>query len=180
LAAREVNHMPQVESTRRGQSARPARLDVTSMAFRNGEAIPIRYTADGQNVSPPLAWTEPPRGTLSFAVICDDPDAPSGTFVHWTAWDIPVDQRRLAEAIPRTAETFDIRQGENGFGGTGYGGPKPPPGTPHRYRFRVLALDDRPDLPPGAPAADLQAALAGHVLAEGILVGTYGRDRKRE
>ncbi|AKV03294.1 hypothetical protein AKJ09_09957 [Labilithrix luteola] len=151
------------------------KLEVSSTAFGEGKTIPKRYTADGENVSPPLKWSEPPDDTQSFAIVCDDPDAPSGTFVHWTAWNIKADERELQEALPHLADQADLRQGANSFGRPGYGGPKPPPGKPHHYRFHVYALDIRPDVDPGISPAELERALRGHILAEGRLTGLYGR-----
>ena len=145
-------------------------LALTSPAFQDGETIPTRHTADGEDLSPPLGWSAPPEGTRSFAVICEDHDAPSGTFVHWLVWDIDASERRLPEGAVGLP-----REGRNGFGVTGYGGPSPPPGLPHRYRFRVLALDTVLGLPNGARRPAVDQAIAGHVLAEGGLTGLYGR-----
>jgi hypothetical protein len=166
--------MPQVT---RGQepAKKPAQMKLMSSAFADGATIPRRYTADGENIPPPLAWSEPPASTESFAIVCEDPDAPSGLFVHWVAWNIKADARELTEAIPATADAYGIRQGENGFGKTGYGGPSPPRGRPHRYRFRLFALDNRPNLRSGATRAQFDHAIEGHVLAQGVLVGRYGR-----
>jgi Raf kinase inhibitor-like YbhB/YbcL family protein len=147
-----------------------------SSVFADGAPIPARYTADGENTSPPLAWTEPPGGTKSFALLCEDPDAPSGSFVHWLAWDIRADARALTQGIAHTGDTSSgLHQGENGFGTIGYGGPSPPPGKAHRYRFHLYALDERPDLTPGSTRAELEQAVRGHVLAETVLTGKYGR-----
>lgn len=144
-----------------------------SGAFTDGDRMPRRHTADGSNVSPPLAWSEPPPGTQAFALICEDPDAPSGTFVHWLAWNIAADRRDLPEGVlPRAPE---LVQGSNGFGKEGYGGPSPPPGKPHRYVFRLYALDQRIALRHGAKRDELDRAIEAHVLAEGTLVGKYGR-----
>jgi Raf kinase inhibitor-like YbhB/YbcL family protein len=168
--------MPQAETGRTAGKAQ--RLDVTSTAFHDGEAIPTKYTADGENVSPPLRWSDPPPSTESIAVICEDPDAPSGVLVHWTAWNIGPGQHELPEAMPTAADVDGgIRQGKNAFGRTGYGGPKPPPGKPHRYRFRVFALDVRPNSRAGSTRTELERAIAGHVLAEGVLVGKYAHPR---
>ncbi len=166
--------MPQVETGRERAKER-RRLDVMSTAFGDGETIPEKFTADGDDVSPPLRWGEPPTGTQSFAIVYEDPDAPSGLFTHWTAWNIEADQRELKAGVSPTANTDGIRQGANGFGGSGYGGPKPPPGKPHRYRFRVYALDGRPDLRSGASRTEFDRAIDRHVLAEGMLIGKYGR-----
>ncbi len=146
---------------------------VESSAFADGDTIPRRYTADGENVSPPLSWSDLPSGTQSVVVICDDPDAPSGLFVHWLAWSIEPELGELHEGV--SPLTRDSIQGANGFGDVGYGGPSPPPGKPHRYYFRVYALDNRPELRPGAKRAELQRAIEAHVLAEGTLMGKYGR-----
>src|SRR5439155_12041068 len=131
-------------------------LTLTSSAFTDGATIPVRYTADGDNGSPPLAWTDPPGGTKSFALVCEDPDAPSGSFVHWLVWDIKADARGLKQGVSHTGDASGIHQGENGFGSIGYGGPSPPPGKPHRYVFHLYALDDRPALEPGVAREDLE------------------------
>ena len=165
--------MPEIH---RGETTSKARrLEMTSAAFRDGERIPRRFTADGENLSPPLRWTDPPAGTRTFALVCEDPDAPSGLFVHWVAWNIPGDRRELAEGVSPTAEASGMKQGRNGFGDAGYGGPKPPPGKPHRYRFRLFALDAALELRPGASRAELERAMERHVLGSGTLVGTYER-----
>jgi Raf kinase inhibitor-like YbhB/YbcL family protein len=148
-------------------------LRVRSGAFGDGEPIPRRFTQDGENVSPPLTWSDPPEGTSSFALVCEDPDAPSGLFVHWLVWNIDPDVRGLIEAVP--TDDARLAQGENGFGEQGYGGPSPPPGKPHRYVFRLYALDYRPELPRGSRRGDFDRALESHVLAQGTLVGKYGR-----
>ena len=148
-------------------------LRVTSSAFADGDTIPRHYTADGEDVSPPLTWSDLPHGTQSLVLVCDDPDAPSGTFVHWLAWDIEPNLCELHEGVAPL--TRDLIQGKNGFGKVGYGGPSPPPGKPHRYFFRLYALDYRPELKPGAKRAELDRAIEAHVLAEGTLMGKYGR-----
>jgi Raf kinase inhibitor-like YbhB/YbcL family protein len=167
--------MHQAETSR--TPGKPQRLDVTSSAFHEGETIPKRYTADGDNVSPPLRWSDPPAATRSFAIVCEDPDAPSGIFVHWIAWNIGLQQRELSEALSTSPDIDGIRQGKNGFGRAGYGGPKPPPGKPHRYRFRVFALDVQPNTRSGSTRNELDRAIANHVLAEGVLTGTYAHPR---
>jgi Raf kinase inhibitor-like YbhB/YbcL family protein len=152
------------------------KIELTSPAFREGEPIPKTYTADGTNVSPALNWGTPPAGTQTFAVIADDPDAPRGTWVHWVLFDLPATERGLGEGIP----TGDLlpngaKQGKNDFGTVGYGGPSPPPGKPHRYFFKLYALDASLALLSGATKAQVEGALQGHVLAEGQLMGRYGR-----
>jgi Raf kinase inhibitor-like YbhB/YbcL family protein len=145
------------------------RFALTSPAFPAGGTIPPAYTCDGANVSPPLRWTAPPSGTRSLALIMDDPDAPGGTFTHWTAWNIPPRARGLERGARPP------REGTTSFGWIGYGGPCPPPGPPHRYVFRLHALRAPLDLPRGAERAALARALRGRVLARAILVGRYGR-----
>lgn len=151
-------------------------LRITSEAFEGGQAIPKKYTGDGADVSPPLAWSDPPDATMSFALICDDPDAPRGTWVHWILFDLPADLRALAEAVPAT-ETLPngARQGKNDFNNLGYGGPAPPRGKPHRYFFKLLALDRALGLAAGATKEQLLAACKGYVLADAQLMGTYQR-----
>ena len=149
---------------------------LTSSAFNEGETIPKLHTGDGKNTSPALHWTDPPEGTKSFALVCDDPDAPRGTWVHWVLFNLPADRRDLEARVP-VEETLPskARQGKNSFGKIGYGGPAPPPGKPHRYFFKLCALDTLLDLPAGATKEQLLAAMKGHVLAEGQLMGRYAR-----
>ncbi len=151
-------------------------LELTSKAFQPGGTIPKPYTGDGADHSPPLGWSEPPAGTKSLALICDDPDAPRGTWVHWVLFNLPPETRELGEGVPAT-ETLDsgAKQGTNDFGNVGYGGPAPPRGKPHRYFFNLYALDGTVDLPAGATKAKLVVAMKGHILAQGQLTGTYGR-----
>jgi Raf kinase inhibitor-like YbhB/YbcL family protein len=152
------------------------KIELSSTAFAEGASIPKQYTGDGKDVSPPLRWSDPPQGTKSFALICDDPDAPRGTWVHWVLFNVPGDQRELPEAVPpKEALPNGAKQGKNDFRKVGYGGPAPPPGKPHRYFFKVYALDAPLDLSAGATKAQLEEAMKGHVLAEGQLMGRYGR-----
>jgi Raf kinase inhibitor-like YbhB/YbcL family protein len=145
-------------------------LTVKSTAFAEGSAIPRKYAAAGEDVSPALSWEAGPSGTKAYAVLVEDPDAHgSRPFVHWAAWNIG--KTSLAEAVPPQAP--DLVQGENGRGKTGYFGPKPPPGRPHHYYFEVFALDAPLGLKPGADRAALESAMKGHVLAGGKLMGTY-------
>jgi Raf kinase inhibitor-like YbhB/YbcL family protein len=151
-------------------------LQVTTTAFKEGETIPKQYTGDGDNQSPPLRWPDPPDGTKSFALICEDPDAPHGTFVHWVLFNVPAKARELPEGVPPRETLADgARQGKNGFNKIGYGGPAPPKGKPHRYYFKLYALDATLDLPAGATADQVRTAVAGHVLAEGQLMGRFQR-----
>jgi Raf kinase inhibitor-like YbhB/YbcL family protein len=150
-------------------------FELTSTEFNNGESIPVRFSCDGENVSPPLQWGDPPEGTVSFVLISDDPDAPGGTWVHWLLYNIPADARALPEAISAEEELPDgSRHGENSFGRLDYGGPCPPSGT-HRYFFKLYALDVILDLEPGANKETLLQAMEGHILAEVVLMGTYSR-----
>jgi Raf kinase inhibitor-like YbhB/YbcL family protein len=150
-------------------------VQLTSSAFPDGGAIPPRYTCDGKDVSPPLAWSAPPRGTKSLALICDDPDAPAGVWVHWVAYDLPASSPGLPEAVPPREEIAGGgRRGRNDFRKIGYGGPCPPSGT-HRYVFTVSALDRTLHLRAGATKGELVAAMRNHVLEEGRLTGKYSR-----
>ena len=153
-------------------------FQISSSAFDEGQPIPTRYTADNRNVSPPLLWTDPPAGTLSLALVCEDPDAPRGTWTHWVLFNLPPTTRSLAKGLPPTSPTQDgAEQGVNDFGKVGYGGPSPPPGKPHRYFFKLFALDQMLDLPPGASRAQLLSAMKGHVLGEAEIMGTYQREK---
>lgn len=147
-----------------------------SKAFKTGSDIPSKFTCDGENVSPELSWSTPPKGTESLALIADDPDAPVGTFVHWVLYDLPGHARQLAEGVPATADPpGGGRQGTNDFRRIGYGGPCPPPGKPHRYFFRLYALDRKLGLAPGARRAEVDQAMQGHVLEQAELMGRYQR-----
>jgi len=151
-------------------------IALTSPAFRSEERIPMEYTADGRNVSPPLQWEGVPAGAKSLALICEDPDAPKGLFAHWVAFNLPANALELGKGVVATETLPDgTIQGTNGFGKHGYGGPSPPPGKPHRYIFRLYALDEKLNLPSGATREQLLAAMQEHVLGEGELIGTYGR-----
>jgi Raf kinase inhibitor-like YbhB/YbcL family protein len=149
---------------------------IESPAFATGAAIPRKHTCDGANVSPALVWLDPPFGTESFALICDDPDAPMGTWVHWVIYGLPAKLSGLPEGLPPSPTLPDgTRQGLNDFKKTGYGGPCPPLGKAHRYFFRLYALNDPLNLAPGASKAQLQGAIAGRVLGTAELVGKYAR-----
>ncbi len=151
-------------------------ITVTSSAFKEGEFIPEKYTGEGPDVSPPLAFSVVPAGTKSIAVICDDPDAPVGNWVHWVIFNIKPDTKSLSENIPKTMKVLEsASQGTNDFRKIGYNGPMPPPGKPHRYFFKVYALDTLLKLSDGIKKADLVKAMKGHILAEGQLMGKYKR-----
>ncbi len=150
-------------------------LTLQSSAFTDGGDIPVQFTCDGTNVSPPLSWKGSPQATKSFALICDDPDAPVGTWVHWVVYDIPAEVTQLPEHFPAQEETNQsIRQGLNDFRNIGYGGPCPPGGK-HRYFFKLYALDFKPDLEPGISCEELTLAMDGHILEEAQLMGRYSR-----
>jgi len=148
---------------------------LTCSAFKDGETIPVKYTCVGKDVSPPLRWSSPPKGTQSLALIVDDPDAPVGTWVHWVLFNIPSRETGLPEGVPRK-EAFSKGgiQGLNDFRRVGYGGPCPPPGNPHRYAFKLYALDTTLNLKPRATKAQVVDASKGHILAEARLVGIRG------
>ncbi|NQT19930.1 MAG: YbhB/YbcL family Raf kinase inhibitor-like protein [Planctomycetes bacterium] len=151
-------------------------ITVSSPGFEQGGAIPREHTADGSNVSPALQWTDVPYGTRSIALVCVDPDAPGGSFVHWVIFNIDASTTQLPRGIPASAKLADgALQGRNGFGKIGYGGPAPPKGPSHRYFFKVYALDTMLDLGPGCSHHQLMQAIAGHIHAEGELMGKYGR-----
>jgi hypothetical protein len=160
----------------RGQKTSSSKIELKTTSFTPGDFIPKRFTCEASDVSPALTWTDPPPGTQSFAIIEDDPDAPSGTFVHWLVYDLPADYRSLPEALPGNDQMPDGgRQGTNGFSRTGYSGPCPPPGKPHRYFIRLYALDAKLDLRPAATRRELEAAMKGHILAQAELMGRYQR-----
>ncbi len=151
-------------------------FSLTSAAFAAGGRIPPAFTADGRDSSPALSWVNPPAGTQAFALVCDDPDAPVGTWVHWVIWNVPAAAKGMAEGVRAVATLPDGSvQGKNDFGRIGYGGPSPPRGKPHRYFFRLYALKEKLPLAAGASRRDLEKAMQGKVLATVELVGTYGR-----
>jgi Raf kinase inhibitor-like YbhB/YbcL family protein len=144
-------------------------MELISTAFADGESIPERHSCDGDDLSPPLSWTVPPAGTVSLALCVDDPDAGRYPFTHWLAWGLPPAAGGLGEGEAAPGE------GRNDFGAPGYRGPCPPPGKPHRYVFRLFALDAEPALGPSDRRLSFDAALEGHVLATAELVGVYER-----
>jgi Raf kinase inhibitor-like YbhB/YbcL family protein len=156
--------------------AQESGLQIRSSAFKDGSVIPSEYTCSGVDISPPLAWSGAPSATRSFALIVEDPDAPSGTFVHWVVYNVSPNTTGLPEnALKSTSAIQSTAQGVNDMGEAYYGGPCPPPGLPHHYHFRLFALDSPVDLKPGASASAVRTAIAGHVLASAQLVGTFGR-----
>ena len=152
------------------------KLTLLSMAFLMGSEIPPIYTCIDKDISPPLHWEQVPEGTVSLALICDDPDAPVGDWVHWVIFNIPASQTELKEDISPTAQLpSGAIQGLNDFGRHGYGGPCPPPGKSHRYYFKLYALDTMFELNPKASKRDVLTAMKGHILGQGELMGTFRR-----
>ncbi len=151
-------------------------FELKSRAFESGEMIPVRYTCDGEDVSPPLEWSAPPEDTESLVLLCDDPDAPVGTWSHWVLYNIPAEFRLLREHVPpEEVLPWGGVQGRNDFGRVGYGGPCPPRGPAHRYFFRLIALDKPVTLSPGATRQEVLRHIRGHILAETELMGRYAR-----
>lgn len=150
-------------------------ITITSSAFSQGGMIPAEYTCDGSDISPPLSWSDVPDSTESLAIICDDPDAPVGIWVHWVLFDIPSGTRELPRDIPpdKILES-GAKHGINDFKKYGYGGPCPPEGT-HRYYFKIYALNKKIALQPGISKTELLKKMEGHIVAEGRLMGTYRR-----
>jgi len=150
-------------------------MEIDSTAFKHGGIIPLKYTCDGVNVSPPLSWSHFPKDTKSFALICDDPDAPMGTWVHWVIYDIPVVITQLPENVaPQREPVQGGKQGTNDFRKIGYGGPCPPGGE-HRYYFKLYAMDGMTNLKSGVTTEQLLRTMKGHILAEAQLIGKYRR-----
>jgi len=148
-----------------------AKMKITSSAFQQGGNIPSKFTCDGANTSPPLQISDVPSEAKGLVLIVDDPDAPRGLFTHWTAWNISPQTGTVAEgSTPKGV------QGTNDFGKSGYGGPCPPSGM-HRYYFKIFALDRELDLPAGVRRGQLDAAMKGHVIAQGELMGRYSRKK---
>jgi Raf kinase inhibitor-like YbhB/YbcL family protein len=151
-------------------------ITLSSSAFKQGQLIPKKYTADGADVSPPLSWGAAPGGTQSFALICEDPDAPMGTWIHWIIYDIPANKTSLPEGVPAQPTLPDgSKQGVTSFRRVAYGGPSPPPGKPHRYFFKLYALNSMSKLEPGIDLAKFRNLIEHHKLAQAETMGTYGR-----
>jgi Raf kinase inhibitor-like YbhB/YbcL family protein len=158
------------------QGARTMAFAMSSMSFQNGGDIPRKFTCDGADVSPELSWSEPPAGTQSFALIADDPDAPSGTWTHWVLFDVPPATSSLAEGVSKIDELpGGERQGRNDFHKIGYNGPCPPPGKPHRYFFKLYALDRKLVLKPATSKQEVEQAMQGHILGDAKWMGKYQR-----
>lgn len=151
-------------------------FELQSPVFPSGGDIPVKYTCDGPDLSPPLRWSDPPPKTKVFALIMDDPDAPAGTWVHWVLYGLAPTLRELPEGVPPTDTVPGTgTQGVNDFRRVGYGGPCPPRGPAHRYFFKLYALDTELALPPRKTKAELLKAMEGHVLGQAELMGRYKR-----
>jgi hypothetical protein len=155
-------------------------IQITSESFSSNQPIPVEFTGDGRNASPPLKWSGLPAGTKELALIVEDPDAPTPEpFVHWVMYKIPADVTSVPEGLPQEKKLKTppgVMQGQNSFGDVGYGGPAPPPGHgTHHYHFHLYALDKPLEVQPGLDNKSLIASLTGHILDEGDLVGTYQR-----
>jgi hypothetical protein len=158
-----------------GKEGYPMKMDIKSAAFEEGDSIPKKYTCDEVDVSPQLSWSQPPEGTKSMVLICDDTDAPMGAWVHWVLYGLTPDTLEISEGIPDDKEVLGgAKHGVNDFRKYGYGGPCPLGGT-HRYFFKLYAVDKEVDLDPGATKDEVLDAIKGHVLAEGQLMGRYSR-----
>jgi len=159
-----------------GAESKVASMELKSSAFTEGANIPRKHTCDAEDVSPHVRWDSVPAGTRAIALIADDPDAPGGTWVHWVIYDVPADTKELTEGVAKT-ETLErgAKQGVNDFRRVGYSGPCPPPGSPHRYFFKLYALDAPTNLKPRATKQQLLDAIKGHILSEAQLMVRYGR-----
>lgn len=151
-------------------------FEIATASFTAGQMIPKKFTCDGADVSPQLSWKGAPAATQSFALIMDDPDAPAGTWVHWVLYNLPGNSKELPEGVEKQEQLANrALQGRNDFPRIGYNGPCPPPGKPHRYFFKLYALDARLNLKAGATKSDLESAMKGHILGQAELVGRYSR-----
>lgn len=176
LCSCQHKQTPDMTNSSKGKTM--ATITVTSTAFKQGELIPGRFTCDGENVSPPLAWSGVPDGAVALAVMVDDPDAPRGIWTHWILYNLPPNTTELTEGIPKKEELPNgARQGTNDSKHTGYDGPCPPSGT-HRYFFHVYALDQKLAPVKGMMRQQFLEAIKGHVLVEGELMGRYARKKK--
>jgi len=153
------------------------RLEITSSAFDSGDSIPMEYTCQGKNVSPPLSWRGVPEGTESLVLICDDPDAssdPGGPFSHWVLYDLPPDMREISEGFSSASESPQVgTEGRNSFGNVRYDGPCPPRGAPHQYVFRLFALEKDPGLQPGATRLQVLDNIEEHILDRAEYIGQF-------
>lgn len=160
-------------------TAQPQGLSLASMAFKQNDPIPALHSCDGKDISPALAWIDKPKDTRSLAIIVDDLDSPDGNFTHWLIYNVPPEISILPEDLPRTeALSLGALQGRNGFNKIGWAGPCPPPPAPHRYVFRLYALDAMLIIEPGATRRQLEAAMDGHLLGQTQLTGVYQRSTR--
>lgn len=151
-------------------------IAIASEIISDGSKIPLKYTCDDGDISPPLIWDLIPENTESFAILCEDPDAPGGTFIHWILFNIPPDTKELPAGIKEEKKLDNgAIHGQNDFGRLGYGGPCPPSGTEHRFIFKIFALDTMLNLKSGISINQFSNAIQGHVLDKGELIGMYGR-----
>jgi Raf kinase inhibitor-like YbhB/YbcL family protein len=156
-------------------AASGAILTLSSSTLQDGR-VPKEFTCDGEDKSPLLDWTGAPSGTKTFALTVTDPDGPGGNFTHWVMYNLPANTTGLPEGVPKQGQLANgSRQGKTDLGKIGYGGPCPSAGKPHRYAFKVYALDTKIDVPAGAPHSQVESAVQGHVLAHGELIARYGR-----
>ena len=173
--AEEPAPSPEQEPTPTTTAKEVKGMILTSTAFEEGKSIPVRYACDGDDLSPDLSWTAGPKGTAGYVLICEDPDAPVGMWIHWVLYDIPPATTGLAEAISPDEKLADgSLHGRNSWGKFGYGGPCPPGGT-HRYFFKLYALDTLLEKEAGLTRSQVLKLMEGHVLAETHLMGTYSR-----
>ena len=175
LASCHRNVQPRpAETINKNTGTKMESIKITSTAFNDGSAIPSRHKCDGTDASPALDWTAVPDQAKTLALICDDPDAPAGTWVHWVLFNLPASTKNLAEGVPgQETLASGAKQGKNSFGKIGYNGPCPPKGSVHRYFFKLYALDTDLNLAPGVTKDQLTRAMDGHVLAEGQLMGRF-------
>jgi Raf kinase inhibitor-like YbhB/YbcL family protein len=175
LASQLTEHVRAAAAQAAASKTPEAKFQLTSSSFAADSAIPAKYTCDGGNVSPALAWTEPPAGTQSFALVVDDPDVPKKTVIHWLIYDLPAATRALPEGVPTKAKLPDgSRQGKNDPGKIGYAGPCPQKGgAAHHYFFKLYALDYQTGLKPKAKGVDVEKAIKGHILAQAELIGRF-------
>lgn len=160
----------------RANPPRPSGFQLKSTGFADGGKIPKVYTCEGEDVSPALSWLHPPAGAQSFVLLVDDPDAPSGTWVHWVVYNLAARLRGLPAHVPKGNHLAEGGlQGKNDFGWIGYGGPCPPPGPAHHYHFKLYALDKKLNLPPGASEKEVLNAMKGHVLGKAQVIALFGR-----
>jgi Raf kinase inhibitor-like YbhB/YbcL family protein len=175
LATKLALHARAAVAQSPAQKPAEVKLQLTSLSFEADSALPAKYTCDGADVSPALAWTEPPAGTQSFALVVDDPDVPTKTVIHWLIYDLPPATRALPEGVPTKAKLPDgSRQGKNDPGKIGYAGPCPERGgAAHHYFFKLYALDYKTGLKPKAKDADVEKAIKGHILAQAELITRF-------